>query len=124
MQWIEIKMLDSFKIVKLSIISLIFLSNLNLNADAIERGKDVYAQNCANCHSVNMGSGMGPDFNLVAYKRKRKDIVRYISSPSTVFREFGYTSNAMPELPLTPDEIQDVSKYIDSLQPFKIWMKK
>ena len=118
-------MLITPKLVNFSILSVLFISlNLNADVEAIERGKDVYAQNCANCHSVNMGSGMGPDFNLVSYKRKREDLVRYISSPSTVFREFGYTSNAMPELPLTPDEIQDVSKYIDSLQPFKIWMKK
>jgi len=115
----------TFKIFKLSIISIFFVTlNLNANDENIEKGKDVYAQNCANCHSVNMGSGMGPDFNMVSYKRKREDLIRYISSPSRVFREFGYTSNAMPELPLTPTEIEDVSEYIDSLQPFKIWMKK
>ena len=110
------------KLVNLSIICVLFAS-LRLDAD-IEEGKDVYAQNCANCHSVNMGSGMGPDFNLVSYKRKREDLIRYISSPSMVFREFGYSANAMPELPLTPQEIEDVSMYIDSLQPFKVWMKK
>ena len=115
-------MLSLNQLVNFSLISLLFIS-LRLDAN-IEEGKDVYAQNCANCHSVNMGSGMGPDFNLVSYKRTREDLIRYISSPSMVFREFGYTANAMPELPLTPKEIEDVSLYIDSLQPFKIWMKK
>ncbi|ADN08845.1 c-type cytochrome [Sulfurimonas autotrophica] len=90
----------------------------------IENGKDVYIQNCANCHSVNMRGGMGPDFNIVSYSHKKADIAKYISSPSTMFRSFGYTSNAMPELPLSPQEIKDVSEYIDSLQPFKKWMKK
>ena len=113
-------MFSSDKLVILSIICVMFTS---LEAN-IEDGKDAYAQNCANCHSVNMGTGMGPDFNLVSYKRKREDILRYISSPSTIFREFGYSANAMPELPLRPKEIEDVSEYIDSLQPFKIWMKK
>jgi len=107
---------------KFFIFSILYCAIL-LNAN-VEDGHDVYVQNCANCHSVNMGTGMGPDFNLVSYKRKRKDIMRYISSPSTVFREFGYSSNAMPELPLSPKEIEDVSEYIDSLQPFKVWMKK
>jgi len=103
----------------------IILCCISLQLDAnVEEGHDVYVQNCANCHSVNMGTGMGPDFNLVSYKRKRADIVRYVTSPSTVFREFGYSSNAMPELPLTPQEIENVSQYIDSLQPFKLWMKK
>ncbi len=106
-----------------SIIVFILFTSLNLNAN-VEDGKDVYAQNCANCHSVNMGTGMGPDFNLVSYKRKKEDVVRYINSPSTMFREFGYSANAMPKLPLTPKDVQDVSEYIDSLQPFKIWMKR
>jgi len=100
---------------------LLMMSILHAN---IEDGKDVYAQNCANCHSVAMTGGMGPDFNLVSYKRKRQDIVKYITSPSRVFRNFGYSSNAMPELPLSPQEIDDVSEYIDGLQPFKEWMKK
>ena len=94
-----------------------------LNAD-IENGKDVYAQNCANCHSVNMTTGMGPDFNLVSYNRKREDIVKYTMAPSMLYRKFGYDSNAMPELPLDPQDVHDVSEYIDSLQPFKVWMKK
>ena len=99
------------------------LMSLQVEAN-IEDGKDVYMQNCANCHSINMVNGMGPDFNLVSYKRTRKEIIKYISSPSTTFREFGYKSNAMPELPLSPKEVEDVSEYIDSLQPFKVWMKK
>jgi len=122
MQKIETRLFVYYKTLKLSAICILF-SSLNLNAN-IEDGKDVYAQNCANCHSVNMGTGMGPDFNIVSYKRKREDIVKYISSPSTMFRQFGYSSNAMPELPLTPKEVDDVSEYIDSLQPFKTWMKK
>ncbi len=102
---------------------LLILLTLTLQAD-IEAGKDVYAQNCANCHSVAMTGGMGPDFNIVSYKRRRIDIARYIESPSTRYREFGYDANAMPELPLTPQEVEDVSYYIESLQPFKEWMKK
>lgn len=36
----------------------------------------------------------------------------------------GYDSNAMPKIPLSEEEIKDVSEYINSLQPFKVWMKK
>ena len=109
--------------MKNKILILLVLSGLTLSAD-IENGKDVYAQNCANCHSVNMGTGMGPDFNMVSYTRKKKDIYKYITSPSTMYRKFGYSSNAMPQLPLLPKDVEDVVEYIDSLQPFKIWMKK
>ena len=109
--------------MKNKILIVLVLSRLILNAD-IDNGKDIYAQNCANCHSVNMGTGMGPDFNMVSYTRKKEDLRKYITSPSTMYRKFGYSSNAMPELPLLPQDVEDVVEYIDSLQPFKIWMKK
>ncbi len=104
------------------LISLVLVTSA-LNAD-IENGKDVYAQNCANCHSISMTGGMGPDFNIVSYKRKREDIVKYTMSPSSNYKKFGYDANAMPKFPLLAEDIEDVSEYIDSLQPFKVWMKK
>jgi len=105
------------------ILILLVLLELTLSAD-IDNGKDVYAQNCANCHSVNMGTGMGPDFNMVSYTRKKEDISKYIIAPATMYKQFGYSSNAMPTLPISPKDVDDVVEYIDSLQPFKVWMKK
>jgi mono/diheme cytochrome c family protein len=96
---------------------------LTLSAD-IKNGKEIYLQNCANCHRTDMRGGMGKDFNLVSYSRTKKEIQKYATSPSSMFREFGYSANAMPQLPLSEAEIIDVSEYIDSLQPFKKWMKK
>jgi len=103
-------------------ISLFFIT-LSLSGD-IENGKDVYTQNCGNCHRVDMRGGMGKDFNIVSYTRKKEDIVKYVRTPSRMFREFGYTANAMPKLPLSEEEIKDVSEYIDSIQKFKKWMVK
>ncbi len=100
-----------------------FLSAITLFAD-IENGKVVYAQNCANCHSVSMTGGMGKDFNLVSYNRKKEDVIKYIVSPMTMYREFGYSANAMPRFPLSGEDVEDVAEYIDSLQRFKVWMKK
>lgn len=87
-------------------------------------GKKVYLQNCANCHSIDMSGGMGPDLNLVSYKRKKEDIKKYIQDPSEHYEEFGYPSSAMPTLPLKGNEADDVTEFIDKLQPFKEWMKK
>ena len=101
----------------------IFMLALTLSAD-IESGKDVYAQNCGNCHSTEMKGGLGKDFNIVSYTRKKEDIIKYVKAPQKMFKEFGYSSNAMPKIPLTDQQIKDVSEYIDSLQPFKEWMKK
>ncbi len=105
------------------LISLFIITVAVLNAD-IENGKDVYAQNCGNCHRTDMKGGMGEDFNIVSYNRKKADIVKYVTSPVDMFREFGYASNAMPKIPLSEEQIKDVSEYINSLQPFKVWMKK
>jgi mono/diheme cytochrome c family protein len=92
-----------------------------LNAN-IESGKDVYIQNCSNCHRTDMKGGMGKDFNIVSYTRKMEDIVKYVTNPSTTFREFGYSANAMPKIPLSEEQIKDVSEYINSIQKFKKWM--
>jgi mono/diheme cytochrome c family protein len=45
-------------------ILLIFLTGTTLLADA-EKGKAVYAANCAICHTVNGGDAIGHDFKLV-----------------------------------------------------------
>ena len=101
----------------------LFLIGITLHAN-IENGKEVYAQNCANCHSVSMEGGLGKDFNLVSYSRKREDVIRYVTAPSMTYREFGYSANAMPKIPLAENDVDDVAEYIDSLQAFKVWMKK
>jgi len=94
-----------------------------LHAD-IKKGKAVFAANCATCHTVNGGSALGPDMNIVSYTRKKKDIEAYAKDPYSHYEKFGYSANAMPTLPLEDEEFKDVADYIDSLQPFKKWMKK
>jgi len=95
----------------------------HLQAD-VTAGKLVYEANCATCHSTNMTGGLGRDFNLVSYTREKKDIEQYAKDPYSLYKKFGYSANAMPTLPLTDKEFKDVADYIDSLQPFKEWMKK
>jgi mono/diheme cytochrome c family protein len=94
-----------------------------INAD-IERGKKVYDANCVQCHSTHMTGGLGKDFNLVSYTRTKKEIMDYARDPYSMYKKFGYSANAMPTLPLEEQEIKDVADFIDSLQPFKEWMKK
>lgn len=109
--------------MKTVIIILIFLYEINLFA-SVENGKKLYLSNCAICHTVNGGSAFGKDFNIVSYTRKKQDIKAYTKDPYANFEKFGYSANAMPTLPLKENEIDDIADYIDSLQPFKIWMKK
>jgi len=95
----------------------------NLLAD-VKAGEKVYKENCAICHTINGGNAMGPDFNLVAYTRHKKDIENYAKDPYSLFETFGYSANAMPTLPLEDEQFSDVADYISSLQPFKKWMIK
>lgn len=104
-----------------SLISLFLLTQLCAD---VTKGKAVYAANCAICHTVNGGRALGPDFNLVAYTRHKDEIAAYAKDPYSHYKEFGYSANAMPTLPLTDQEFQDVADYISSLQPFKKWMIK
>ena len=90
----------------------------------VENGKAVFAANCAICHTVNGGRALGPDLNLVSYTRTKEELEDYTRDPYKFYKTFGYSANAMPTLPLEKQELKDVADYIDSLQPFKKWMKK
>lgn len=79
---------------------------------------------CAICHTTNGGMAFGKDFNIVSYTRKKEDVKAYMKDPYENFKRFGYDANAMPTLPLKENEIEDIADYIDSLQTFKVWMKK
>ena len=90
----------------------------------VKAGEAVYKANCAICHTINGGNALGPDFNMVAYSRKPEMIAAYAKDPYSLYKEFGYSANAMPTLPLEEQEFKDVAEYISSLQPFKKWMIK
>ena len=109
--------------MKKLLISLTFLAGTTLIAD-VEAGKKVYKENCAICHTVNGGSALGPDFNMVSYTRHKEEIAAYAKDPYSLFKAFGYSANAMPTLPLEDKQFEDVADYISSLQPFKKWMIK
>ena len=101
---------------------LVFMGVAAAESGDIEHGKEVYAANCAQCHSVHMTGGLGRDFNLESYTRSVESIKKYVRDPESMYAEFGYSANAMPTLPLSAEDIEDVAAYIDSLQPFKKWM--
>jgi mono/diheme cytochrome c family protein len=90
----------------------------------IKKGEEVYKANCAICHTVDGRGALGPDFNMVSYKRTKEEIAAYVKNPYSLSEKFGYSANAMPTLPIEEQEIKDVADYINSLVKFKIWMKK
>ena len=109
--------------MKKLLITMTLLTASTLMAD-VQAGEKVYKENCAICHSINGGGGIGPDFNMVAYSRHKEEIEYYAKDPYSMFKAFGYSANAMPTLPLEDQQFKDVADYISSLQPFKKWMIK
>ena len=109
--------------MKKLLISITLLTTSTLIAD-IKAGEKVYKENCAICHTINGGGGLGPDFNMVAYTRHKEEIEKYAKDPYSLYKAFGYSANAMPTLPLEDQQFKDVADYISSLQPFKKWMIK
>jgi len=109
--------------LKQIILILTFLTTTHIFAD-VEKGKAVYAANCAMCHTVDGGNALGPDFNMVSYTRTKEAIASYAKDPDAHYKAFGYSANAMPTLPLEDEEFKNVADYISSLQPFKKWMIK
>ncbi len=90
----------------------------------VKKGEEVYKANCAICHTIDGRGGMGPDFNMVSYKRTKEEIASYAKDPYSLSEKFGYSSNAMPTLPLEDEEFKDVADYVSSLVKFKEWMIK
>lgn len=106
------------------IILFLFVITIFAKENDIKKGKNLFNGNCAICHSINGRELMGPDLNLTSYTKTKKQIKNYISEPSKYFKQWGYTANAMPELPISEEDKDFIVNYIDSLQPFKKWMKK
>jgi len=102
---------------------LTLLVGTTLFAD-VTKGQEVYKANCAICHTIDGRGGMGPDFNMVSYTRTKEEISAYAKDPYSLSEKFGYSSNAMPTLPLEDQEFKDVADYISSLVKFKKWMIK
>ncbi|RLA82823.1 MAG: cytochrome c [Epsilonproteobacteria bacterium] len=109
--------------MKNNLILILLLLVTNIYA-SVDDGKQVYLVHCASCHSISMSGGDGKDFNLVSYERTKDEIKSYTMQPNNLYKSFGYSANAMPTLPLTGNEIEDIADYIDSLQPFKKVMIK
>ena len=104
-----------------SFILLLITTNMYAN---IENGKVVYDVHCKTCHSIDMTGGEGGDFNPISYKRTKEELYRYTLNPLSEYKNFGYVASAMPNIPLKIEDIENIVEYVDSLQPFKEWMKK
>jgi mono/diheme cytochrome c family protein len=93
---------------KYLLITLLFSSLLS--ADNLD-GKKVFETYCWGCHHQT-AMAFGPPFSQIAAKRTKAEIIAYISSPESMYKEFGYRRTVMTQFHLNPKELDLISDYI------------
>ena len=88
----------------------ILLFSSFLSADNLD-GKKVFETYCWGCHHQT-AMAFGPPFSQIANKRTKADIMAYIASPESMYKEFAYKRTVMTQLELTSKELDLISDYI------------
>lgn len=84
------------------------------------KGKQIFDQKCAGCHSIGGGKLVGPDLKGVTELREEDWLEEFISDPQEMFQSDltaqqllkDYNNLAMPNLGLSDDEVEDVIEYL------------
>ena len=89
---------------------LILLLVISLYSDTLD-GKKVFETYCWGCHHQT-AVAFGPSFSSIAKKRTKEEIMAYIISPKSMYKEFGYKRTVMTQFHLNHDELEAISNYI------------
>ena len=88
----------------------------------VDEGARLFKNQCAACHTVGKGDGIGPDLANVTKRRHHCWVSRYIAEPDKMLAEKDpvavelfakYKDVRMPNLSLTPDEVALLLTYIE-----------
>ena len=90
-------------------------SAMSLNAGEVAKGEALFLKLCWGCHHQT-AEAFGPSFASIAQKRSDGEIQGQILHPELLYKELGYTRNAMPPFALTGEELQDITAYIQSFK--------
>ncbi|MDO9208192.1 MAG: cytochrome c [Sulfuricurvum sp.] len=95
--------------------TLAVLMSVSLSAGEVTKGEALFLKLCWGCHHQT-AEAFGPSFASIAGKRSDSEIQGQIVRPDLLYKELGYTRNAMPPFPLTGEELQDITAYIKSFK--------
>jgi len=78
-------------------------------------GKKIFETYCWGCHHQS-AMAFGPPFSQIAKKRSKAEIMAYIASPKSMYKQFGYKRSVMTQLHLSAKELDAISDYILSFK--------
>jgi cytochrome c oxidase subunit II len=85
-------------------------ADANLSPEA-KQGKEIYDKRCLRCHQVNgVGGTRASDLSKIGAQRDAEWLYRFTEDPQKVD-----PGNKMPTVFLTPEELQAVVKYMETL---------
>lgn len=99
------------------------LGSIPANPEVLERGRDLYLQNCAECHAADGSGDDRPRFDDDGTLNWPRDFTAGFlkggASPTELAWRIrtGLPGTAMPGFSLAPDELEALVAYVDSLIP-------
>ena len=88
----------------------------------VDEGARLFKNQCAACHTVGKGDGIGPDLANVAKRREHCWVARYIAEPDKMLQEKDpialdlfakYKNVRMPNLSLAPEDVALLLSHIE-----------
>ena len=89
---------------------------------ALNTGEYLFASKCSACHTLGIGSKVGPDLAGVTTRRSKSWLAKYIAAPDAMRRAGDpvaqalfeqYRQMQMPNLQLSDEQIQELLGYLD-----------
>ncbi len=109
------------KTVKQIVFALLSTSSLfaqtNLDLQIRESAQMLFKTYCWGCHHQT-SMAFGPSFREIAKKREKGEIMGYIVSPISLYKEQGYKRSVMPSFAeyLSAEELNVIAEYIISFK--------
>ena len=74
-------------------------------------GKQIFMEKCWGCHHQTQ-EAFAPSFKWIVNHRKPEEIMAQIANPEKMYKNLGYTRNAMPNLNLSHWELRAILSYM------------
>lgn len=87
----------------------------SISANDMREGEALFLKLCWGCHHPT-AEAFGPSFQSIARKRSDSEIQGQIVRPDLLYKQLGYTRNAMPPFALSGEELQNITVYIKSFK--------